>query len=179
MEQNLKKLFEQDRFLNHTRKATHEDLFIEQLYKELPEKRNAIFSKFRIAASILILLGVGLVSYLVLDNPFHQKEAFVAFSLKDISPDLENIENFYVTNINQTLLEIENTNNSQAYVSRYLNRLALLKKEYKNLISELNTEGPNSQGISVLIHNLKLQLELLQELKEQLTPVKKNLNETI
>lgn len=177
MEQNLKKLFEQDRLVNHKRKADHEDLFIEQLYKKLPIKKRTAFSGFRIAASVLVFIGIAGMSYMILGNPFNPKEKLVAYTLKNISPELEEIESFYVTNINRTLSDIEKNSESEAFVTRYMKRLSLLKEEYKNLIAEMNEEGPNSLSISVLINNLKLQLELLQELKEQLTATKNKKNE--
>jgi hypothetical protein len=179
MGQNLKNKFEEERSINYTRKADHEDLFIEKLYEELPIKKRFAFYQFRIAASIVILLGIGSAFYMLFNAPINNEKEITAFTLKNISPDLERIENFYVSNINNTLLEIQNTNNNLAFVARYMNRFTLLKKEYTSLIKEMNDEGPNTQSISSLINNLKLQLELLQELKEQITPVKNNLNETI
>ena len=179
MGQNLKKLFEQDRLVNHKRKASHEDLFIEQLYKELPVKKSNAFSGFRMAASVLVLLGIGIMSYLIIDNPFNQKEALTAYTLKNISPELDEIESFYVTNIDLTLSYIEKNSENQAFVKRYMKRLSILKEEYKNLVAEMNEEGPNSQSISVLINNLKLQLELLQELREQIKSTKNKKHEII
>ena len=179
MKQNLKQKFKEERSIDHKRRIDHEDLFIEKLYEKLPNKKRSKFYQFRIAASIVIILGIGSAFYLVFNEPFNNKKELTSFTLKNISPDLERIESFYVTNINNTLSEIQNSNNNLAFVTRYMNRFILLKKEYTILIKEMNDEGPNTQSISGLINNLKLQLELLQELKEQLTPVKKNLNETI
>ncbi len=181
MGQDLKKLFENDRLVNHERRPGHEDLFIEQLYKELPVKRSTTFSGFRIAASVLVFIGIGIMSYVILGNPFNQKEELtsVEFTLKNISPELEEIESFYVTNISLTLIDIEKNSENQAFVKRYMKRLSLLKEEYKNLIAEMNEEGPNSLSISVLINNLKLQLELLQELREQIISTKNKNHEII
>ena len=181
MKQDLKKVFEQERLVNHKRKANHENLFIEQLYKELSVKKSTAFSGFRIAASVLILIGIGIMSYVIMDNPFNQKEELtsVEFTLKNISPELEEIESFYVTNISLILSDIEKNSENQDFVKRYMKRLSLLKEEYKNLIAEMNEEGPNSLSISVLINNLKLQLELLQELREQITSTKNKNHEII
>lgn len=179
MGQNLKKLFEQERLVNHKRKESHEDLFIEQLYKELPVKKKIAFSSFRIAASVLVFIGIGIASYVMMDNPFNQKEESIAYTLKNISPELEEIESFYVTNINLALSDIERNNENQAFVKRYMKRLSLLKEEYKNLIAEMNEEGPNSLSIGVLINNLKLQLELLQELQKQIISTKNKKHEII
>ena len=181
MEQDLKKVFEQERLVNHKRKSNHEDFFIEQLYKELPVKKSAAFSGFRIAASVLILIGIGIMSYVIMDNPFNQDEELtsVEFTLKNISPELEEIESFYVTNISLILSDIEKNSENQDFVKRYMKRLSLLKEEYKNLIAEMNEEGPNSLSITVLINNLKLQLELLQELREQIISTKNKNHEII
>jgi hypothetical protein len=179
MEQNLKKIFEQDRLVNHKRSVDHEDLFIEQLYKELPVKKRTAFSNFRIAASILVFLGIGAMSYMVFENSINNKDDFIAYTLKNISPELKEIESFYVSNINLIVSDIEKNSQGQALVKRYMKRLSLLKEEYKNLITEMNEEGPNSLSISVLINNLKLQLELLQELREQIISTKSRKNEII
>lgn len=179
MKHNLKTIFEEERKINYKRNSNHEDLFIEKLYEELPTKKRAQFYQFRIAASVVILLGIGTVFFTMFNSSNINGKEITAFTLKNISPDLENIEKFYVSNINNTLLEIQNNKNNLASVNRYMNRFTLLKKEYTVLIKEMNDEGPNTQSISGIINNLKLQLELLQELKEQIKPVKKNLNETI
>ena len=173
MGQNLKQLFEEDRSKNYERKANHEDLFIDRLYTELPLKKRSFFFQLRVAASIVILLGIGISSYVLTNN----NQTTYVFTLKNISPELEEIENFYITNINKSLTEINNTGQNSNSVKRYMNRLSILKEEYNILIKELNEEGPNSQSITVLIHNLKLQLELLQELKEQLHSVKNDNHE--
>jgi len=174
MGQNLKKLFEEDRSKNYERKANHEDLFLDRLYTELPTKKRSTFFQLRVAASIVILLGIGIISYFLVNNNL----TTTTFTLKNISPELEEIENFYITNINKSQAEINKTGQNSNSINRYMKRLSILKEEYKALIKELNEEGPNSQSITVLIHNLKLQLELLQELKEQLYFVKNKNNET-
>lgn len=179
MRQDLKKLFEQDRLVNHKRKENHEDLFIEQLYKELPLKKKSVFSRFSIAASIIILIGIGIMGYIIMDKTVDKNQVQEIYSLKDISPELKEIESFYVTNINLTLSLIGKNDKNEAFVQRYLKRLSFLKEEYKSLIVEMNEEGPNSQSISVLINNLKLQLELLEELKEELSITKEKTYEII
>jgi len=180
MEQNLRELFEKDRLINYKRKADHEDLFIERLYKELPIKKRSSFLRYKIAASILVFIGLGVMSYYLINEVNHKEElTSVEFTLKNISPELEEIESFYVTNISLTLIDIEKNSENQAFVKRYMKRLSLLKEEYKNLIAEMNEEGPNSLSISVLINNLKLQLDLLQELREQIISTKNKKHEII
>ena len=166
MGQNLKKLFEKDRLVEHKRRSDHEDLFTEKLYKELPVNKRASFSVLKIAASIVVIMGLGILSY-NLTNSTNQNSDLISseFTLSNISPELKEIENFYVTNINLELSNIEKKRKNQAFVKRHLSRHSVLKEAYKHLITEMNQEGPNSQSISVLINNLRLQLELLQELR--------------
>ena len=179
MRQNLKQKFEEERSKNYKRKANHEDVFIESLYTELPLKKRSSLFKLKVAASIVILIGIGFTSYFLINPLINNAQNTMAYSLKNISPELKEIENFYTNSINKSLTEINQSDHKPDAVNRYMNRLSILKKEHKVLIKELNDEGPNSQSINVLIHNLKLQLELLQELKEQLNPVKKEINEII
>lgn len=176
MGQNLKEIFEKDRLVNHMRRGDHENLFIERLYEELPIKNKNSFIVLKIAASILVFVSLGVATYFLNKEEVLPSSEFV---LSDISLELKEIEDFYVANINLTLADIENNSENQAFVKRYLKRLSTLKEEHRILIIEMNEEGPNSQSIIVLINNLKLQLELLQELKEQLTSIKNNNYETI
>lgn len=177
MGQNLKKLFEKDRLVNYTRKADHEDLFIEKLYTELPVKRQNSFMLFKIAASIIIFVALGTVSYLLMN----QKEDLInsEFILSDISPDLKEIETFYVTNIKLTLSEIQKNGDDQSVFERYMKRLSILKDEHKHLSAEINEVGPNTMSINALINNLKMQLELLQMLKYEMISLKNKTYETI
>ena len=170
MEQNLKELFEKDRLVNHTRRADHEDLFIERLYEELPVKRKSSYSVLKIAVAVLFLISFGVISYLLVN----QDERFgkTDFVLSTISPDLKEIEVYYVAQINYTLSEIKDSNENQSMVDRYMKRFALLKAEHKSLVTEIGEEGPSSMSINALINNLKKQLELLQVLKAEIVESK-------
>ncbi len=180
MGQNLKKLFEKDRLVNHPRRKDHEDLFIERLYTELPVKKRNTFEIFKIAASILLFVALGTTSYLLI-NPINQDKKTIQseFILSAISPELEEIEDFYITNINLTLLEVQDNKEGKSIFNRYMNRFSILKREYKKLVIEINEEGPNTRSINALINNLKMQLELLQTLKTEMIPLNNKEHETI
>ena len=177
MEQNLKELLEKDRLINHKRKKNHEDIFVKRLHDELPLKRQKSFTLLQIAASILVLVSIGITSYLFVSP--QEKTQHNHFVLSNISPDLEKIEHFYVANIKFTLSEIQNNGYNQFLFDRYMKRVSILKKEYNFLSIEMNEEGPNSMSISALISNLKKQLDLLQELKTELETLKINKREIL
>jgi len=170
MEQNLKELFKKNRMVNHTRRADHEDLFIERLYEELPVKNKSSFRVLKIAASVVIFVSLGIASYFLINQ--EEKLDNHELVLSSISPYLKEIEGYYVANINLTLSEIKDSNESQPMVDRYMKRFDILKEEYKSLIAEINEEGPSTMSINALINNLKKQLELLQVLKIEIKEFK-------
>mgnify|MGYP000968125522 CR=1 FL=1 len=65
------------------------------------------------------------------------------------------------------MLILNNKENKELFDS-YIVRLEELNNEYKRLSIELTESGPNELTVSALIDNLKLRLNLLYRLKEQL-----------
>ncbi|TXN35110.1 hypothetical protein FVB32_10990 [Flagellimonas hymeniacidonis] len=192
MAQDLKELFAKERKKTHSLKKGHESRFLNRLDgefpKELNKKENKTFFWLGIAASVLVMFGLGLYFF---SNPSkndtNRNNQVVDtdstgartqnFSLGDLSPDLKKIESYYVTNINLELSGIEFTGDNKAIVDGYMETLADLDKEYNKLNVELNKIGPNDQTISALIKNLQLRLQLLQKLKTKLNQLKSSKNE--
>lgn len=177
MEQNLKELFEKDRLVNHPRREDHEDLFVERLYQELPIKTHSSYGVVKIAASIIIFVSLGIASYFFVNQEKQLDSPELVLS--NLSPDLKEIESYYITNINSTLSFIKDDNESQFMVNRYMKRFEILKKEHKSLVLELQEEGPNTMSINALMNNLKKQFELLQALKVEIEELKINNYEII
>ncbi len=188
MAQDLRELFDDDRKTGYTLKSGHEKRFEKRLDQTFPvvPKKNRYW--LWIAASVVIVLFVGTYRYLnpagsieqpknpamAVENTTSVKETI---SLGDLSPDLKQVEDYYVVNINMALSELEVSGDTKALADNYMKRLEELNKEYLRLITELNEIGPNDQTITVLIKNLQLRLELLQRLKLKLNEFKSNQNE--
>lgn len=186
MAQDLRTLFKQDQKVSHTSMADgHEQRFLKKLEEQLPEapsKPN--YHWLRIAASIVLFVGLGFTVFKFLEAPNHNPadDHQVAVetstndlkSLGDISPDLKKIENYYVANINLELSKVQITDDNKELFDSYIVRLGELNTEYKRLSQELTDNGPNELTVSALIDNLKLRLNLLYRLKKQL----KELNES-
>ncbi|MDY8134670.1 hypothetical protein [Aquimarina sp. 2201CG5-10] len=180
MEKDLKELFEKERNINHPRKPDHEIKFITRLYEELPNKNKSSYLVFKIAASVVFIIGIGIAYYISLPlETTHQTEVSTNFSLGQLSPDLEKIENYYTSNIEMMLVEIEENRGNKSFKDRYFKRLSLLQEEYEVLITEIREGGPNSFTISAIINNLRLQLELLEELNQEITSSKNEHHEII
>jgi len=187
MARDLRKLFEEEQKEEQFEMGEgHEKRFMDLLEKELPQQKNPFFFILKIAAAILVLVSIGTILFMnredtgikttIVDkNP--GVETKPAISLGDLSPDLKKVESYYVANINLELSKLNISDDNKELVDSYLERLAELNVEYKNLNAELNQIGPNDQTIAALIRNLQLRLQLLQKLKEKLNEVQSSKNE--
>lgn len=82
------------------------------------------------------------------------------YSLSDISPELAEVEGYYVTRVNQKMerlgtLEIE---------PELLEELELLDLEFNQLKEEMGGSVNNEQIIAAMIDNYRLKLEILEAL---------------
>lgn len=167
----------------------HENRFLERLEAELPKQSKPSFYILKIAASVLVLLSIGIVGYKVLTKEDAIKTTVVeksdpskekkGISFGDLSPDLKKVEDYYVTNINLELSRLEVSEENKMLVDSFMDRLADLNSEYERLNTELNEIGPNDQTITALIKNLQLRLQLLQKLKGKLNELKSSKNEQV
>ena len=190
MAQDLRELFAKERKENkYPMKEGHEARFLSKLEEEIPvKKKSGSFIWLRIAASIMVILGLGIYFFSVSDgvdvdsNPKvveneTSEQQINTISLGDLSPDLKKIESYYVTNISLELSDLEFTGDNKGVIDGYMERLGELDKEYGRLNTDLNEFGPNDQTIEALIKNLQLRLQLLQKLKSKLNQLKSSKNE--
>ncbi|MBT8322919.1 MAG: hypothetical protein KJO94_05510, partial [Eudoraea sp.] len=187
MEQDLRELFEKEREKKIRMKSGHEARFMNRLDKEMPpEKRANTIWLWSVAATVLIVFGIGIYFLGMkkdlppVDNTVvtvEQKDKNAGISLGDLSPELQKVENYYMANINLELSKLEVSPSNKELVDSYLEQLAALNQEYNFLNKELNTLGPNDQTITALIKNLQLRLKLLLKLKEKLNQIKSSKNE--
>ena len=182
MAQDIKKMLAQDKTMTKVSMPEgHKARFLEKLEQELPEKKEAAsFPWMKIAASVVLLFGLGFATYHFFnkevetgntpivsnDNPGQTAED--SKSLGDISPDLKKVEDYYLASINLELSKVKYTDETKELLDGYLERLDELTKEYKRLTQELNTNGPNELLVNALIDNLKFRLNLLYKLRNHL-----------
>jgi hypothetical protein len=141
------------------------------------------------AASVVVLLGLGVVLYQQIRTTETLKTTVIdqrtetaepqGISLGDVSPDLRKVETYYVNSINLELANLQLSPENKVVVDDFMVRLGELNAEYKVLNKELNEMGPNEQTIGALIKNLQLRLQLLLKLKEKLHQLKSSKNETV
>ena len=160
--------------------TNHRLRFQQRLMEELHEKSSAkkSYQWLYIAASIVVLLGLGIkfyptggdvVSPIVNINPNTQTNQI---RLGNVSPELKNLETYYVNTINYELSQLELTENNKELFDGYFTKIGELTKEYKSLTLELNKKGINDNTINALIGNLQLRLQLLKRMHKQLKELK-------
>ncbi|MGB5819888.1 MAG: hypothetical protein WBG90_10435 [Saonia sp.] len=189
MAQDLREMFKTQREEEvYSIKKGHEARFLDRLDKELPKQRKSPFFIAKIAASLLVLISIGIFTYQqyskedILETSVADKDKEVqeanGISLGDLSPDLKKVESYYVANINLELSQLNISKDNKDLVDSFMDRLEELNTEYQKLNTELNEIGPNDQTITALVKNLQLRLELLQKLRETLNNLKSSKNET-
>ena len=189
MEQDLREMFKKE---NQEQKFTinngHEERFLEKLQQSLPDGKKRSRTWLKVAASIVVMLSVGVGYFLLNENSNVENtvvdsnqinEEQTEFTFGDLSPDLKKVENYYVANINLELARLEVSPDTKDLIDGFMEQLNNLNLEYKTLNTELKELGPNDQTITALIENLQLRLQLLQKLKRKLNELKLSKNEQI
>lgn len=178
MTRDIRKLAKQISKEETSLSANHEANFEKLIMSELhPKSTKTIPLKWiSIAASVTVLLSVCSLFFLKNeDEKIPENTPTKQITLGTISPEFNTIETYYVNSINLEISEIEIDNTNKELIDGYLVKIAELMNEYTLLTKELNTKGVNNATIDALIRNLQLRLELLQQLKKQLSQFK-NLN---
>lgn len=156
---------------NHANKF--ENLLKKELHNNPPKNKN--YKWLSIAASIVLLISLGIKFYPLRDNNDDVKiedtetsSVSKEITLGNISPEFEAIENYYTKAINLEISELDLKDENKDLIDGYLLKIAELNKEYKTLTQELNTNGVNKATIDALISNLQLRLKLFKRLRKQL-----------
>ncbi|MEQ8217655.1 MAG: hypothetical protein RH981_05440 [Arenibacter sp.] len=179
MSQDLREMFKNsDTEIVQTMKDGHEQRFLKRIEMELPVTKGPSFPWFKIAASLITMIGLGTYIFMNWNNPELVNTTIVeknnhvpeekGISFGDLSPDLKKVEDYYLMSINMELSQLEISDRNKTLIDSFMERLEELNAEYKKLNTELNEIGPNDQTITALIKNLQLRLQLLHKLRDKL-----------
>ena len=187
MAQDLRKLFEQDQQQQTgSMPEGHEARFRARLDEEMPRNSSKYWSFWAVAASVVVLIGVTVFFWQQQTNTTEIPTTVVdseetntspQLTLGALSPDLKKVEDYYVSNINLELAQLDLSGEAKSVADGFILQLGELDAEYKRLNDELNTLGPNDQTIEALVRNLQLRLQLLYKLKDTLQEFKSSQNE--
>ena len=154
--------------------TNHRQRFQQKMMNELHDKssKKKSFQWLYAAASIVILLGLGITFYPSenINTPINNSTKTI--SLGNVSPELKSIESYYINTINYELSQLELTDDTKEFFDGYFAKIGELTNEYKSLTEELNKKGINDNTINALIGNLQLRLQLLKRMQKQLNELK-------
>ncbi|HMC02140.1 MAG TPA: hypothetical protein VKN14_13970 [Flavobacteriaceae bacterium] len=153
----------------------HETRFLKKLDKELPlSKTKSKFTFLNVAATIVLLFGLTFGGYKLFKPsvteviPEDKPVVVETKTLKDVSPQMKKVEDYYLASINYELSKMKVTPESKELFDGYLSKLEELNNEYNRLSKELIESGPNELTVNALIDNLKFRLNLLYRLRDKL-----------
>ncbi|TNJ43063.1 hypothetical protein KFZ70_11720 [Tamlana fucoidanivorans] len=185
MAQDIRDLFKDDKMSNETMPKNHQNRFQKKLDIALPVSSRTGISWMKVAASVVVFLGLSFGTYRFLSpsqiepvNVDNSKKVIATKTLGDISPGLKKVEDYYLASINLELSKMSYTPETKELFDGYLEQIATLDEDYQKLSLELTESGLSELTVNALIDNLKLRLNLLYRLRSQLEQfnVSENIN---
>ena len=158
-------------------KDNHRERVEKRLQQMHTPKKKSNFFLLKIAASIMLIVSVGYFAFngnlVEVDAPI---EATKIVDLKSVSPEMKQIEEYYLTAINYEIASLETTPENQAILDDYLDKIGKLTDDYSRLNKEISEVGINEKTVNAMITNLQLRLQLLLQLKDTLNEMKTSKN---
>lgn len=133
--------------------------------RELHSPNRKKFTFLKIAASIVFLISIGYI-FIHKDLVQQTDSDTKVVDLGTISPEMKQIENYYLMAINYEMANLETTPQSKTLLDTYLKKITELTNQYKEISNNLTENEINEKTINTLITNLQLRLQLLIELKD-------------
>lgn len=133
---------------------------LEEQGRESGSRRGIPWYFLAIAASVLLVFGYWLGNY----------NAPKGLELADVSPKMEETQNFYVATIQREMAEINSkkTEANQKIIDDAFKQLDILEADYRNLTLELKESNADKRVIYAMISNFQRRLEVLQNLMDRL-----------
>ncbi len=116
-----------------------------------------------VAASITLLIGIWFGGY----------SAKQGLELADVSPQMEETQNFFISTIKQEMedINLKRTDENQQIIDDALEQLDTLEENYTLLTHELEKSNEDKRIIYAMISNYQQRIEVLQTLLQQLDEI--------
>jgi DNA repair exonuclease SbcCD ATPase subunit len=172
MKDKLQQFFSENDFDTQKPPSGHLERFEYKLNN--PSNQNKTSWKWLSAAACVVLvLGFWLGSN-------HQKQPL---DLADVSPKMEEVQDYFVSTIHQELKTLEKNRNleTETVIEEALEQLEELEDDYKNFVKELNNNGNSRKIINAMIKNYQQRLDILENVLQQIEQIKNpnNINNEI
>ena len=132
--------------------------------EKTPKKRGGTpWYVLAVAASVLLIFGYWMGNY-------NQNSVNQGIELADVSPKMEETQNFYLATIQKEVNEIKlkKTTSNQKIIDDAFVQLELLETNYRKLTLELKESNADKRVIYAMITNFQSRLQVLQNLMDQL-----------
>ncbi|QOD61766.1 hypothetical protein H9I45_04785 [Polaribacter haliotis] len=167
MEDKLHQFFSENNFDLQEPHSGHLERFERKLNR--PNKKAKTSWKWlSVAASVVLVLGFWLGSN-------HQKKQM---DLADVSPKMEEVQNYFVSTINQEIktLELNRSLDTESIIESALEELEELEDNYKLFVQELTKNGKHRRIIAAMIKNYQRRLDILERTLKQIDKIKNSNN---
>jgi cytoskeletal protein RodZ len=164
MEDKLPAFFTENNFDTQEPHEGHLERFQKRLENKARPKTS--WKWMSIAASIILVLGFWL-------GENHQKNQI---DLADISPKMEEVQNYFVSTINRELKELEKTRSleTETTIEHALDELQELEESYALFVKDLTRNGLQKKIIAAMIANYQQRLEILENVLKHIEIIKKS-----
>ncbi len=163
MEDKLHNFFSENGFDFQEPHSGHLERFERKLNH--PKRVNRTSWKWlSVAASIVLVIGFWLGSN-------HQKQMI---DLADVSPKLEEVQDYFVNTIHQELKSVEKNRSleTETIIEEALDQLEELEDNYRLFLLELNSDGNKTKIINSMIKNYQQRLQILENVLQQIEQIK-------
>jgi predicted PurR-regulated permease PerM len=143
----------------------HFDRFEAKLNKGQKSRKNArLYSFIAIAASIVLFFGIWI------GNSFSNQQ----FELANISPEMKETQNYFVSTISKELekINLERNTETEPLINDALEQINKLDNQYQLLLNELKESTEDQRIIYAIISNFQQRIDVLQSLLVQIEEVK-------
>ncbi|MCL7764713.1 hypothetical protein MPF19_14915 [Polaribacter sp. Z014] len=164
MEDKLNQFFSENEFDFQEPHAGHLERFEHKLNKTKTKPKTS-WKWLSVAASVVLIFGFWLGSS-------HQKRQL---DLADVSPKMEEVQNYFVSAIRQELKTVEKNRSleTERIIENALVQLEKLEVQYAVFIKDLNNNGKQRKIISAMIRNYQQRLDVLENTLKQIEQIKK------
>jgi len=140
---------------------------------KINSKSKAWFKPFSIAASLVILLSIGLI--------VNNNTQTVDEQIAEISPEVSQTQFYFASLVEQQIRELESnaTEETQQIIADTMIQLKRLETNYQKLEQDLLSGGNSKLILNAMITNFQTRLDLLQDVIDQIDNIKtlKNQND--
>lgn len=171
--ENLEELFEslEGKFDMEEPNLGHRERFLEKLNSKndlasIHKRRKSLWKPLSIAASLVILLTIGLSMYHFTPSVEEQ--------VAEISPEVSQMEVYFASLIEEQIkqLEGENTPEAKKLIEDTMEQLKRLETDYTKLEQELLAGGNSKFLLSAMITNFQTRIDLLQDVMNKIETIK-------